>query len=130
MRRTLPAALLPLLAAAPAAAHGPFDGRWGFNVEACSAEPGTSDLVPTEIHGNEIQYYESRCTVDDLVPIGGEGSQAWRVKLTCSGEGETWTGDEIFAIDIGTGASRPQLIEIDMETGMVIARQACDWPQK
>lgn len=129
MRMTPLAGLSLVAAAVPAAAHGPFDGRWGFDAEACALEPGTSDLVPTEVHGNEIQYYESRCTIDDLAPIGGEGSTAWRVKLTCSGEGETWHGDSLFAIDHGTSERRPQWIDIDMETGSVVVRQYCDWPQ-
>jgi hypothetical protein len=129
MRSGILIALPVVLLAAPALAHGPFDGRWGLDVEACSLDPGTSHLVPTEIHGQEVQYYESRCTIDDLVPIGGEGSSAWRVKLTCSGEGETWQSDSLFAIDYGNQQQRPQWIDIDMETGSVVVRQYCDWPQ-
>ena len=129
MRHRLLIALPILIAGGPAFADGPFDGRWGFDADACSFEPGTSDLVPTEIHGNEIQYYESHCVIDDLVPLGGEGTNAWRVRLTCSGEGETWTRDAMFAIDYGTDERRPQLINIDMETGSVIVRQSCDWPR-
>ena len=67
--------------------------------------------------------------VRSLVPVGAENADAWRVKLTCSGEGETWTREALFAIDRGTETRRPQWIDIDMETGSVIVRQYCDWPR-
>ena len=125
----LAAIILPILLvlAAPASAtERPFDGRWGFDAEACALEPGSSDLVPTVIADDEIQYYESHCRIEAVEPIGGEGTSAWRVRLSCSGEGETWTSEEIFAIDYGIDQRRRQLIEIDLEDGFVVVRQACD----
>jgi hypothetical protein len=125
----LAAIILPILLvlAAPASAtERPFDGRWGFDAEACALQPGASDLVPTVIANDEIQYYESHCRIEAVEPIGGEGTSAWRVRLSCSGEGETWTSEEIFAIDYGIDQRRRQLIEIDLEDGFVVVRQACD----
>jgi hypothetical protein len=104
----------------------PFDGRWGFDPDACALQPGESDLVPTVIAHDEIQYYESHCRIETVEPIGGAESSAWRVRLSCSGEGETWTSEEIFAIDYGIDGRRRQLIEIDLEDGFVVVRQACD----
>lgn len=115
-----------LLLAGAAAAERPFDGRWGFDVEACAAEPGTTDRVPTVIANDEIQYYESHCRIERVEAIGGGEGAAWRVRLSCSGEGETWTSDEIFAIDYGIDGRRRQLIEIDLAYGTVAVRQACD----
>ena len=78
------------------------------------------------IANDEIDYYESHCRLETVEPIGGENTSAWRVRMTCSGEGETWTSESIFAIDHGTGDRRRQLIEIDLEHGFVDVRQACD----
>lgn len=118
--------MLPLLVGAASAAERPFDGRWGFDAEACAAEPGTTDHVPTVIANDEIQYYESHCRIESVAPIGGAESSAWNVRLSCSGEGETWTSEEIFAIDYGIDGRRRQLIEIDLAYGTVTVRQACD----
>jgi hypothetical protein len=118
--------MLLVLAGAAFAAERPFDGRWGLDAEACGLAPGSSDLVPVVIANDEIQYYESHCRIEAVEPIGGENTSAWRVRMTCSGEGETWTSESIFAIDYGTGDRRRQLIEIDLEAGFVDVRQACD----
>jgi hypothetical protein len=124
----VPRIILPILlvSGAASAAERPFDGRWGLDAEACAAEPGTTDTVPTVIVDDEIQYYESHCRIDAVEPIGGEETSAWRVRLSCSGEGETWTSEEILAIDYGIDGRRRQLIEIDLEYGTVTVRQACD----
>jgi hypothetical protein len=118
--------ILLLLTGAASAVERPFDGRWGLDAESCALAPGTSDLVPTVIANDEIQYYESHCRIEAVEPIGGENTSAWRVRLSCSGEGETWTSNEIFAIDYGNEGRRRQLIEIDLEDGFVVVRQACD----
>jgi hypothetical protein len=118
--------MLLVVAGAASAAERPFDGRWGLDAETCALAPGTSDLVPAVIANDEIQYYESHCRIEAVEPIGGENTSAWRVRLACSGEGETWTSEEIFAIDYGADQRRRQLIEIDLEDGFVVVRQACD----
>jgi hypothetical protein len=118
--------ILPVLAGAALAEERPFDGRWGLDAETCERAPGTSDVVPAVIANDEIQYYESHCRIEAVEPIGGENTSAWRVRMTCSGEGETWASESIFAIDHGTGDRRRQLIEIDLEYGFVDVRQACD----
>jgi len=118
--------MLALLTGAAASAERPFDGRWGFDAAACAAEPGTTDAVPTVIANDEIQYYECLCRIDSVEPIGGAESSAWTVRLACSGEGGTWTSEEIFAIDYGIDGRRRQLIEIDLAYGTVTVRQACD----
>ncbi len=111
----------------PAIAAGPFDGRWAFDAEICANEPGSGDLIPTVINDGKIEYYESECEILEVTQIGAQGS-AWRVRTTCRGEGEVWTGESIFAIDHGNNERRRQLIEIDLAEGIVVVSQACDWP--
>jgi len=127
MRRLAVLAALPLIAGAALAEPLPFDGRWGWNVDTCALARGESDMVPAVIANGEILYYESLCTIESLEPIGGEGGSAWRVSLSCGGEGETWTEESILAIDDGAGERRRQLIDIDTESGSVTVRQDCDW---
>lgn len=126
--RLLPGlALLPLLAAVAHAEPLPFDGRWGWNVDTCAYKPGESDMVPVVIADGEIRYYESLCTIDSIAPLAREDGSAWTVKMSCGGEGETWTEESILAIDDGAGERRRQLIDIDKESGSVTVRQDCDW---
>ena len=42
----------------PTIAAGPLDGRWAFDAEICSNEPGSGDLIPTVIHDGKIDLYE------------------------------------------------------------------------
>ena len=127
MRLLTGLALLPLLAGAALAESLPFDGRWGWAVDTCAFKPGDSDMVPTVIADGAIQYYESYCTIDSVVPLVREDGAAWTVAMSCGGEGETWSAKSIFAIDDGAGERRRQLIDIDLESGFVTVRQDCDW---
>ncbi|MEM7443931.1 MAG: hypothetical protein AAF414_11440 [Pseudomonadota bacterium] len=72
----------------------PFDGVWGLLGTECAS---SGDLVPTEIDGSEIRYYESTCAITEAEPIG-EAGQSWQVSIECSGEGQTWTDTEVFAL--------------------------------
>ncbi len=116
---------LSFCAGAALAEPMPYDGRWGFGLDACALEPGESDMVPTVIADGEIDYYESHCTIDSSEPLGSPDGSAWRVTLSCEGEGETWTSESIFAIDDGAGERPRQWIDIDVASGSVIVRQEC-----
>ena len=118
--------ILLVIAGAAPAEERPFDGRWGLDAETCLLAPGASDLVPAVIANDEIDYYASHCRIEAVEPIGGENTSAWRVRMTCSGDGETRTSESIFAIDHRAGDRRRQLIEIELEDGFVDVRQACD----
>jgi hypothetical protein len=119
------AAMASLIPGAAFAEPMPYDGRWGFGLDTCALKPGESDMVPTVIADGEIDYYESYCTIDSSEPIGSPDGAAWRVKLSCGGEGETWTSESIFAIDDGAGERPRQWIDIDVASGSVIVRQEC-----
>ena len=104
MKRLSGLAALPLIAGAALAEPLPFDGRWGWNVEACAYEPGESDMVPTVIANGEILYYESLCTIESVEPIGGEGDEAVRTEEGCGGDdarrdhrGQTAAGGHFLA---------------------------------
>ena len=116
-----------LLAAAtsPALAQGPLDGRWAWAPDICANEPGSSDMVPSVFAGNEINHYESHCTITGMTAIGTAGA-AWEATMDCAGEGEEWSRRSIFAID-RTEAGEPRLmIEIDRDEGYVVVRHYCD----
>lgn len=125
--RVLPTALIlvPLAAGAALAEPGPFDGRWGWDAAACAIGPGEGDGVPIEIGDGAIRYYESECSIDRVVPLGNGSGPAWTVTTTCSGEGETWTSESVFAIEDRGGDTPRRLIELDMEAGFVVVREDC-----
>ncbi|MBX9828578.1 MAG: hypothetical protein K2Y27_26755 [Xanthobacteraceae bacterium] len=80
-----------LLAAAPASAQPaapksepPYHGLWGSTAKACRDPDGVSRL---EINPNGFYWYETRCKVSGITP---DGLHAWRMRLACEGEGETF----------------------------------------
>lgn len=117
-------AVLLALGAAPALAHGPFDGFWAFDPEICENERGTTDLVPIMIDLPVIEGYESHCVMDRIERIA-EG-ETWYVDLTCTGEGETWTRETLFALDRDVDGNVRRLIEIDLEFGTATVFSKCD----
>lgn len=118
--RTAWATAVLLLCMTSAIAAAPFDGKWGHDQATCDADEGDTVTVAN----GQITYYESQCDIGPINPIGDSNS-AWRAELTCSGEGETWVDDTIFAIDRGNGEEVLQLIEINMTDGSVVARKPC-----
>lgn len=126
MRVTLAAvAFVAFVIPAIAQEPGPFDGRWAWDPEICANERGSGDLVPSEFRGTSVEHYESRCDISSLTPIG-DMEQAWEATLTCSGEGEEWTVDVIYALDSDPDGKPGLLIEIDRTDGMVVVRHYCE----
>ena len=115
----------PTLAQQLASAHGSeahplgFEGRWGLVGTGCASR---GDLVPIEITSTEIRFYESRCPIAEVDPVGQSGG-TWTVTVECSGEGETWTVPYVFAL-LDAGQDR-QLVMIDMSDGFASLRGAC-----
>ena len=64
-----------------------YDGLWAQNPSTCDAT--NTDLVPMQISGSTIQFYESRCELTDPVNIRGMNGQLF--DFVCAGEGETWS---------------------------------------
>ena len=119
---------LPIVALAillsGAAAASPIDGRWAWNSEGCSVVEGSGDVGPNVFSGDTLRYFESECKIVKIEPIGDQAA-AWRARTQCSGEGEEWTNDSVFAIDRDSDGNARQLVEVDMEDGFVTVLQAC-----
>ncbi len=108
-------------AAAAPSETGPygFEGRWGMVGTNCATR---GDLVPTEITSTEVLFYESRCTIVEVEPIGDPVS-TWAVKTECHGEGDTWIWPYVLAfVDVGQNR---RLVVINMDNGSATVREAC-----
>jgi hypothetical protein len=117
--------LMLMIAVSPAMAQSPLDGRWAWSPEICGNSVDGGEAVPSLFAGNEIDHYESRCTITSLTPIGTSGA-AWNAAMDCTGEGEEWSRNAIFAIDRDEDGAPRLLIEIDRDEGYVVVRHWCD----
>ncbi|MCW5715607.1 MAG: hypothetical protein KIT43_13940 [Bauldia sp.] len=112
------------LAASGIASAATLDGRWSYIAAECAAEISDAILVIDTVAGT-MRYWESECTLTMLQPFG-TFETAWRVQMGCTGEGEFWDRDAIFAIDVpADGDGTPRLIEIDLTDGYVVTRAWC-----
>ncbi|MEO1226527.1 MAG: hypothetical protein AAFX92_20085 [Pseudomonadota bacterium] len=81
------------------------------------------DTVPTEITATEILFYESRCAIAEVTPVGEAGS-TWQVAAECRGEGEEWMVPFVFAsVAIG---EQPSMVIINMDYGTAWLTEQCD----
>jgi hypothetical protein len=119
----LPIVVLAILLSGAAAAS-PIDGRWAWSSEGCNVAEGSGDVGPNVFSGDTLRYFESECKIVKIEPIGDQAA-AWRAQTQCSGEGEEWTNDSVFAIDRDSDGNARQLVEVDMEDGFVTVLQAC-----
>lgn len=120
MMKPIAYATLSILVTSPALAAGPLDGRWFFE---CGV--GGGDVVPTVIADARVVRYESECTITDLSPVGSR-DRVWRAAATCSGEGETWEEDSLYALDPDADGQPRRLVVIDMTEGFVNVYRRCD----
>jgi hypothetical protein len=116
---------LAFAALGEAALATPFDGRWVWDKSICANQPGSGDVVASVYEGDTVSHYESRCTITKTTPIGTQES-AWEIEMNCSGEGEEFALRSIFGLDRDVDGNPRQLVEIDLDDGMVIVRQRCD----
>jgi len=82
---------------APAAAQQakqPYEGQWASTAKACRDPDGVSRM---EISGGGkgFFWYETRCTATEIKP---EGKTAWRMKLSCEGEGEKFRAAPLLTL--------------------------------
>lgn len=69
-------------------------GTWGLSEKACTMKgPSEGRLV---IDGQSLKFYESTCKIARLV--AGRGRGVWYVTLKCSGEGSTWTNNDLYVV--------------------------------
>ena len=115
------AVALAVCASFPAFAqpHG-FEGSWGLVGTQCAT---VGDTVPTEITSAEIHFYESRCAIADVTPIGDAGS-TWQIAAECRGEGEEWTVPYLLAVLDVEG--RQSMVMINMAHGRAWLTERCN----
>ncbi|MDP2411342.1 MAG: hypothetical protein Q8M26_13785 [Pseudolabrys sp.] len=128
-RRGVAGALLAgsLTIAAPAAAQDapPFVGQWAVEGPgACRTGAGTDDLMLT-ITAKTLEYYASTCTVLSSRRLSRSGDNVHRLKLRCTGEGETTESERILAV-LEKNEQRPDLLlHIDPAGWAVLGYQRC-----
>jgi hypothetical protein len=71
-----------------------YDGQWATNAKACRDQDGTNRM---EISGGGKRFfwYETRCTATEIKP---EGANAWRMKLSCEGEGQKFRAAPLLTL--------------------------------
>lgn len=79
----------PLLAAvfvlgvAPAWAGPAYEGFWASTRKDCRDDDSPNRMSIEG--GNRLYWYETRCRASEIKP---DGTNAWRMRLACEGEGE------------------------------------------
>jgi hypothetical protein len=74
-------AVVALMAAAPAWAGGPFDGRWATDLQACGGEKAETPLLTVDPLA--LRWREAACAIRTSYRV----HQAWHISARCWGEG-------------------------------------------
>ena len=97
-----------------------FEGSWGLEGTQCAVE---GDVQPIGITTTEILFYESRCAIAEVKPVG-EAGLTWQIAAECRGEGEEWTVPYLFAaLEVG---GRQSMVIINMDYGSAWLTERCD----
>jgi hypothetical protein len=100
MSRTLALISLLLLALPASAQPAPkakpllYEGQWASSAKACRDADGVGRM---EISGGGKRFfwYETRCTATQIKPAG---ANAWRMKMSCEGEGEKFRAAPLLTL--------------------------------
>ena len=95
-----------------------FEGTWGLVGTQCATR---GDTVPTEVTATEIRFYESRCAIAEVTPVGEAGA-TWQITAECRGEGEQWSVPFLFAILETDGHQSMAIINMDYGTARLTER--------
>jgi hypothetical protein len=126
MRRALFASI-GFLAATGIAAADTLEGRWSLYADGCNQEI-SDGILTVDLQEGTFNYWESECTITNVTPVG-IAEVAWQVKFECSGEGDFWEYEAIYAIDTPVdGAGPTRLVELDLLGGYVVSRVRCAVP--
>jgi hypothetical protein len=116
-----------LCASAPALAQDkwPLTGTWAWDApKACETGRGADDLFLT-ITDKKVSYYASECTIRSKRRLAKTSATSYRLKLRCSGEGETRHSELILGI-IESNEERPELlVHIDPADGSMRGYRRC-----
>jgi len=66
-----------------ASAAQPYEGFWASTPRECRNQDSASRLSIEG--GGRFNWYETRCRADE---VKADGDRAWRMRLSCEGEGE------------------------------------------
>lgn len=100
-RAALAALLLTLAPALPAAAQqeGGFAGLWAYDeADATCDRAAPTERVPVLVEPQALHFYESRCDIEAAEPV--DVGNALRLRLACTGEGETWQATALAYVDV------------------------------
>ncbi|MDB5599691.1 MAG: hypothetical protein JWN71_1735 [Xanthobacteraceae bacterium] len=91
----------------------PFVGKWALDApKACEPGSGPSDLFLT-ITDKKLSYYASECVILSKRRIAKSGDDAYRLKLRCTGEGQTSQSELILGLLEKTEERSELLVHID-----------------
>jgi hypothetical protein len=86
---------LPALAqSAPKAKPLPYEGQWASSAKACR-DPDGVGRMEISAGGKRFFWYETRCTTSEIKP---EGKRAWRMTMSCEGEGEKFRAAPLLTL--------------------------------
>lgn len=116
-----------LCASAPALAQDkwPLIGKWAWDApKACETGRGADDLFLT-ITDKKLSYYASECTILSKRRLAKSSDTSYRLKLRCTGEGETRHSELILGV-IESNEERPELlVHIDPADGSMRGYRRC-----
>lgn len=100
----LAAGLVVVAGCGAAYAAQPYEGSWASTKKDCTDQDSANRLSIEG--GNRLYWYETRCTAGGIRP---DGIGAWKMRLSCEGEGEKFksnsrvsvTADGRLAMDNG-----------------------------
>jgi hypothetical protein len=104
-----------LCASAPALAQTqwPLVGTWAWDApKACEKGRGADDLFLT-ITDKKVSYYASECTILSKRRLAKSGDTSYRLKLRCTGEGQTSQSELILGVIEKTDERPELLVHID-----------------
>ena len=98
---------IPLLAtvflASPVVAESmPFAGTWTTSTKNCQTARRTGRYAndTMRISAKGFRWHESSCRIVKTVPGRMAPPDVWHLRLSCSGEGETWTRDMVLVLRV------------------------------
>lgn len=125
--KIIAAALLLSFGAVPALAQTkwPLTGTWAWDApKACEKGQGADDLFLT-VTDKTIAYYASECTIRSKRLLAKTSATSFRVKLRCTGEGETRSSELILGVIEKTDERPELLVHIDVQDGSMRGYRRC-----
>ena len=89
----LAAGLVVIAGCGAASAAQPYEGFWASAKKDCTDQHSANR---TSIEGgNRLYWYDTRCRAGEIKP---DGDRAWKIRLSCEGEGEKFKSNPRVSI--------------------------------